>query len=236
MNKEHAGTMTWSESLLGSQELAAHQSTNIKKTYMLLSASVAAAVVGGYLGSTNDTIIRFFSGWMGWIAAMLLLNGLPYVAMATRHNPILGTIALIGDGFVAGLVLAPILFMASVKSADIVPATMILTGAIFVCVTGVVMVTQARYSAPRNLIVGIFVSIVGVMILNMFLNIGLLGMLISGAIGIFGVILLVHATSEVLNNPEYNEPVMGSLMLFAGIFNIFVALLYLLLAFGGGDD
>jgi modulator of FtsH protease len=156
--------------------------------------------------------------------------------MATRHNPILGTIALIGDGFVAGLVLAPILFMASVKSADIVPATMILTGAIFVCVTGVVMVTQARYSAPRNLIVGIFVSIVGVMILNMFLNIGLLGMLISGAIGIFGVILLVHATSEVLNNPEYNEPVMGSLMLFAGIFNIFVALLYLLLAFGGGDD
>lgn len=227
--------MAWGESLLGSQELAAHQSTNIKKTYMLLSASVVAAVVGGYVGSTNETIIRFFSGWMGWIAAMLLLNGLPYVAMSARHNPIAGTIALIADGFVAGLVLAPILFMASMKSPDIVPAAMILTGAIFVCITGVVMMTRVRYSAPRNLIVGIFVSIVGVIILNMFLDIGLLGMLIAGAIGIFGVILLVHATSEVLNNPEYNEPVMGSLMLFAGIFNIFVALLHLLYAFGGDD-
>ena len=69
----------------------------------------------------------------------------------------------------------------------------------------------------------------------MFLNIGFLGMLIAGAIGIFGVVLLVHATSEVLNNPEYNEPVMGSLMLFAGIFNIFYSLLYLLYAFGRDD-
>lgn len=228
--------MTWSESLMGSRELAAHQSANIKKTYLLLSMSVVAAVAGGYVGSNNDTIIRFFSGWMGWIAAMLLLNGLPYVAMAVRKNPVAGTIALIANGFVAGLVLAPILYIASATSPDVVPAAMILTGAIFVCITGVVMITQTRYSAPANLMVGIFVSIIGIVILNMFLDIGFLGTLIAGAIGVIGVILLVHATSEVLNNPEYDEPVMGALMLFAGIFNIFVALLHLLLAFGGSDD
>ena len=81
-----------------------------------------------------------------------------------------------------------------------------------------------------------FFAIIGVVVLNMFLEIGFLGMLISGAIGIFGVFVLVNATSQVLNNPEYHEPVAGALMLFAGLFNVFVAILHLLLAFAGRDD
>ena len=70
----------------------------------------------------------------------------------------------------------------------------------------------------------------------MFLNMTFLSMLIAGAIGIFGVFVLVNATSQVLNNPEYHEPVAGALMLFAGLFNVFVAILHLLLAFAGRDD
>ena len=57
-----------------------------------------------------------------------------------------------------------------------------------------------------------------------------------GAIGIFGVFILVNATSQVLNNPEYDQPVVGALMLFAGLFNVFVAIIHLLLAFAGRDD
>ena len=48
--------------------------------------------------------------------------------------------------------------------------------------------------------------------------------------------ILVNATSQVLNNPEYDEPVAGALMLFAGLFNVFVAILHLLLVFAGRDD
>jgi FtsH-binding integral membrane protein len=40
----------------------------------------------------------------------------------------------------------------------------------------------------------------------------------------------------VLNSPEYDEPVGGALMLFAGLFNVFVAILHLMLAFSGRDD
>jgi FtsH-binding integral membrane protein len=46
----------------------------------------------------------------------------------------------------------------------------------------------------------------------------------------------VNATSQVLNNPEYDEPTMGALMLFAGLFNVFVAIIHLLLIFTGRDD
>ena len=195
-----------------------------------------AAVAGGFIGSRTPALVQFFSTWMGWIVAMIALNAIPYVAMACRHNPVMGTLALIGDGLVAGLVLAPVLFMASVVAPDIVPAALVLTAIVFAGVTAAVMLTKVQFSAPRGLMAGMFFAIIGVIVLNMFLNIGFLGMIIAGAIGIFGVFILVNATSQVLNNPEYDEPVAGSLMLFAGLFNVFVAILHLLLVFAGRDD
>jgi FtsH-binding integral membrane protein len=63
----------------------------------------------------------------------------------------------------------------------------------------------------------------------MFLNIGFLGILIAAGIGIFGVFILVYATSDVLNNPDADSPIPGALTLFAGLFNVFVAVLNILL-------
>jgi len=113
---------------------------------------------------------------------------------------------------------------------------MAITALVFAAVTAYVMTTKRTFSAPKGLGFGIFVSIVAAIILNSYLNIGILGVLISGAIGIFGVCILVFATSDVLNNPEADSPIPGALMLFAGLFNIFVAALNILLAFTGGDD
>ena len=224
------------QGLFGTTELDETRSVAIKKTYALLSLSVIAAVAGGFIGSRTPALVQFFSTWMGWIVAMIALNAIPYVAMACRHNPVMGTLALIGDGLVAGLVLAPVLFMASVVAPDIVPAALVLTAIVFAGVTAAVMLTKVQFSAPRGLMAGMFFAIIGVIVLNMFLNIGFLGMIIAGAIGIFGVFILVNATSQVLNNPEYDEPVAGALMLFAGLFNVFVAILHLLLVFAGRDD
>ena len=224
------------QGLFGTTELDEARSAAIKKTYALLSLSVIAAVAGGFIGSRTPALVQFFSTWMGWIVAMISFNAIPYVAMACRHNPVMGTLALIGDGLVAGLVLAPVLFMASVVAPDIVPAALVLTAIVFAGGTAAVMLTKVQFSAPRGLMAGMFFAIIGVIVLNMFLNIGFLGMIIAGAIGIFGVFILVNATSQVLNNPEYDEPVAGSLMLFAGLFNVFVAILHLLLVFAGRDD
>jgi len=224
------------QGLFGTTDLDEARSAAIKKTYALLSLSVVSAIVGGFIGSNSPALVQFFSTWMGWIVAMIALNAIPHMAMACRNNPVMGTLALIGDGLVAGLVLAPVLFMASVVAKDIVPAALVLTAIVFAGVTAAVMITKVQFSAPRGLMIGMFFAIIGVIVLNMFLEIGPLGMLISGAIGIFGVFILVNATSQVLNNPEYDEPVVGALMLFAGLFNVFVAIIHLLLAFAGRDD
>ena len=82
--------------------------------------------------------------------------------------------------------------------------------------------------------VGMFFAIMGA-VARRFLDIGVLGILISFAIGAFGVCILVYSTSSVLGTPDADSPIPGALMLFAGVFNIFfVATLNILLRLLGG--
>jgi modulator of FtsH protease len=221
--------MTAFDNLLGSTPLSASRADTIRKTYMLLGLSVAGALFGGYLGAQSDTLANLFTGWLGWILAMVLLNAIPRVAMAARHNPVLGVTALLADGFVSGIVLAPILRLASRYSPGTTSIAMLMTLVVFGAVTLFVMTSGRTFSAPRGLMLGISVSVIAAMVLNAFLNIGFLGMLIAAGIGIFGVCILVYATSEVLNNPLADSPIPGAFMLFAGLFNVFVAILNILL-------
>jgi len=221
--------MTVTDNLFGTTELSSTRAETIKKTYMLLGLSVAGALCGGYIGAQSDTLANLFTGWLGWILAMLLLNLIPRVAIAARHNPVLGVTALVADGFISGVVLAPILRIASLYAPGTIKIAMLMTLIVFGAVTLLVMSSNRTFSAPRGLMLGIFISIIAAMALNAFLNIGLLGMLIAAGIGIFGVCILVYATSAVLHNPEADSPIPGALILFAGLFNVFVAILNILL-------
>jgi FtsH-binding integral membrane protein len=213
----------------GTIELSPARAETIRKTYLLLALSVGGAICGGYFGAQSDALVHLFTGWLGWILAMLLLNAIPRVAIAARHNPVLGVTALLGNGIISGIVLAPILRIASFYAPGTIQIAMLMTVIVFGCVTLFVMSSNRTFSAPRGLMMGIFVSIMAAMLLNAFLNIGMLGMLIAAGIGIFGVCILVYATSDVLHNPDADSPIPGALILFAGLFNVFVAILNILL-------
>ncbi len=217
------------ERLFATTALSPARAETIRSTYLLLGLSVIAACCGGYVGSQSDMLAQLFTGWLGWILAMVLLNVIPRVAIAARHNPVLGVTALIGDGFVSGIVLAPILRIASLYAPGTAQIAGLMTLVVFAAVTIFVMSSRRSFSAPRGLMVGIFVSIIAAMILNAFLNIGVLGILIAAGVGVMGVCILVYATSAVLTNPEADSPIPGALMLFAGLFNVFVAILNILL-------
>ncbi len=223
------------DKLTGTINLTGERAVVIKQTYVLFGLSVAAALAGGYIGATSETMVRLFSNWIGWIAAILLLNIVPRIAIAVRHNPVLGVGALVFDGFFAGLAISPLLYVATMVAPSLIVASLAITGFVFLGVTGYVMTSGRTFSAPRGLMTGLFFSIIGAVILNSFLNIGVLGILISFAVGAFGVFVLVFSTSTVLNTPDADSPIPGALMLFAGVFNVFVATLNILLRlFGGG--
>jgi modulator of FtsH protease len=215
--------------------LTASQAAVIKQTYALFGIAVVAAMVGGYIGATTEAIVRFFSSWVGWIVAMIGLNVVPRIAMAARANSGLGTLALVGDGFFAGLCLAPLLWFASLKAPEMILVALGITAIVFLGITGYVFTSGRTFSAPRGLMVGLFFSVIGAIILNSFMNIGILGILIAVGIGAIGVVALVTSTSAILQSGDADSAVPGALALFAGVFNIFVATLNILLRLFGGD-
>lgn len=233
MNDYRPQVSPW-DTLTGSISLTAQRASVIKQTYVLFGLAVFSSLAGGYIGATSETMARLFSGWLGWILAIVLLNAVPRIAIAVRHNPMLGISALVVDGFISGIAISPLLFIARAVAPDLILASLGITAFVFVGVTGYVMTSGRTFSAPRGLMVGLFFSIVGAMILNGFLNIGILGILISLGIGIFGVCILVYSTSNVLSMPDVDSPIPGALMLFAGVFNVFVATLNILLRLFGG--
>ncbi len=227
--------MSATDKLFGTVVLDEQRAALVKKTYALLSVSVVTAVVGGYFGSTSPAMVQLFSGRLGWLLALVLLNVVPMIALwGSRQSPAVGIIALGFDGLLSGLTLSPALYLANVLNPEIVPAALGITGAVFVAVTGYMMFTRERFSAPAGLLTGMFVSLVAASVLNLFFNLPILHTIIAAGIGIFGVIMLVYATSDVLGNPDYDNPVQGALMMFAALFNIFVSALHLLLRFFGG--
>lgn len=219
------------DKLFGTTVLTGSRADTIRKTYLLLALAAGGACLGGYLGIQSDALASLFTGWIGWILAMVLLNVIPRVAIAARHNPVLGVSALVGDGIVSGLVLAPILRYADRFAPGVISSAVLMTLIVFAATTLFVMSSRRTFSAPRGLMLGIFVSIAAATLLNAFHPMGALGTLIAAAIGIFGVFTLVYATSDVLNNPAADSPIPGALMLFAGLFNIFVAIINLLTRF-----
>lgn len=226
-------TSVW-DKLSGTTTLSARSAVVVKQTYLLFGLAVLSAMAGGYIGATSETLARFFSGWIGWIAALLLLNIVPRIAIAVRHNHQLGVAALVGDGFISGLALSPLLWVARIAAPQLIFVALGITASVFVGITLYVMTTRRTFSAPRGIMTGIFFALIGSIVLNSFLNIGVLGILIALGIGALGVFTLVYSTSAVLRSPDADSPIPGALMLFAGVFNIFVAALNILLRLAGG--
>jgi modulator of FtsH protease len=229
--------MTATEKLFGTTTMDGRQAAMAKKTYALLTLSVVGAVFGGYTGATNESMALFFSRPLGWILALVVINFIPSIALwAAARSRSLGMVALAADGFLSGIAISPLLFLARIMAPQMIPAAAGVTVAVFVAVTGYMMVTRDRFSAPAGLLTGIFAAIIVSILLNsLFLHSGMMGIVVSALVGIFGVFVLVYATSDVLNNPDFDNPVRGALMLFAALFNIFVSTLRLLLSFSSRD-
>ena len=150
--------MSTLQRLSATTTLTAQQATVIKQTYLLFGLSVVSAIAGGAIGATSETLARFFSGWIGWLVAIVALNAIPYIAMSVRHNATLGVLALFFNGFLAGIVLSPLLFFASLVAPALIVVALAITGIVFLAITAYIFFSGRTFSAPRGLMIGMFVS------------------------------------------------------------------------------
>jgi FtsH-binding integral membrane protein len=158
-------------------------------------------------------------------------------AVTALRNSVWGVVALLGFTFVAGVFLGPILQVALhfKNGAQLVGMAAGGTGIIFLSLSTLATVTKKDYSfMGKFLFIGLIMLVVA-SLANMFFQIPALALTISAiAVMIFSAYILFDV-SRIVHGGETNY-VMATLSLYLDIYNLFINLLQLLMAFSGERD
>jgi modulator of FtsH protease len=212
------------------------QNKVLRNTYMMLALTMIPTVIGALFGmSTNFSFMAqhpiVFSLLM--FAAMM---GLMFGVSALR-NSVWGIVALLGFTLVAGFFLGPILQVALhlKNGAQLVGMAAGGTGIIFFSLATIATVTKKDFSfMGKFLFIGLILLIVA-SLANLFFQVPAMSLTISViAVLIFSAYIL-YDVSRIVHGGETNY-VMATLGLFLNIYNLFINLLSLLMAFSGERD
>jgi modulator of FtsH protease len=216
--------------------LATTQNQVLRNTYMMLALTMIPTVIGAFFGmSTNFSFMAqhpiVFSLMMFGV-----MMGLMFGVTATRNSG-WGVVLLLAFTFVAGFFLGPILQVALhlKNGAQLVGMAAGGTGIIFFSLATLATVTKRDFSfMGKFLFIGVILLIVA-SLANMFFQVPALALTISAiAVLIFSAYILFDI-SQIVNGGQTNY-VMATMSLYLDIYNIFINLLSLLMAFSGDRD
>ncbi|OGS98235.1 MAG: hypothetical protein A2Y51_04905 [Gallionellales bacterium RIFCSPLOWO2_02_60_31] len=216
--------------------IATEQNKVLRNTYMMLSLTMIPTVIGAFIGMSMNFSFMAASPIMSSLLMFGAMMGMMFAVSALR-NSIWGIAALFGFTLLAGVLLGPILQVALhlKNGAQLIGMAAGGTGIIFFSLATIATVTKKDFSfMGKFLFIGLILLIVA-SLANLFFQIPALSLTIS-AIGvlIFSAYIL-YDVSRIVNGGETNY-VMATLGLFLSIYNLFISLLQLLMAFSGERD
>lgn len=207
----------------------------LRNTYMLLGLSLIPTIIGAFIGMSLNFSFMARSPFIGAIAMLAVMFGL-FWAINKNKDSGLGVVLLLGLTLFMGVMLGPILqYAGSLQNGGTMVAIAAGgTAVIFFTLAGIVTVTRRDFSfMGKFLVVGAILLLVA-MLANAFFQVPAMTLTLSAiAILIFSGFIL-YDVSRIVHGGETNY-VMATLALYLDIYNVFVNLLNLLLAFGGRD-
>jgi modulator of FtsH protease len=220
--------MQLNNTVVRSEESIFQTNKVIKNTYMLLSMTLIFSAITAYISMAMET--GFGMALVANIVAIALLwFVLPRTANSASGIPVIFAFTgLLGFG------LGPMLSHYIAINPSIVMTAMGGTGAIFFALSGYAITTKKDFSFMGGfLAVGLFV-LLGAMILNLFLQIPLMALVLSGGVVLIMSGLILYETSQIIHGGETNY-IMATSGLFLSILNLFTSLLHILGALSGDD-
>ncbi len=222
----------------GQQTQVLSQSANrvLRNTYMLLALTMVPTVAGALLGVQMQ--FSFLAG-SPFIAFMLFL-GISFAffwGIERNKNSGLGVALLLGFTFFMGLMLSRILQVALGLSngGSMIALAAGGTGAIFVTMAGIASVSKRDFTnMGKFLTVGLVVVLLA-MVANIFLQMPVLHLVISAAVVLLFSGYILYDISNIVQGGETNY-VTATLAVYLDVYNVFVSLLNLIMAFGGDRD
>ncbi len=214
----------------------ADQNKVLRNTYMMLALTMIPTVIGAFIGTSINFSFMAEHPIMSTLLMFGAMMGMLFAVTALR-NSAWGIVALLGFTFVAGLLLGPILQVALhfKNGAQLVGMAAGGTGIIFGSLATIATVTKKDFSfMGKFLFIGLILLLVA-SLANVFLHIPALSLTISAmAVLIFSAYIL-YDVSQIVRGGETNY-LMATLALYMDIYNLFINLLSLLMAFIGERD
>ena len=202
----------------------------LKNTYMLLAATLGfSALMAGVAMALNVPTGAYL---ICVIASMVL--GMFVLPRTANSGAGLGVIFLVTGllGFGLGPVVS--MYLTLSNGAQLVSTALGGTAVIFLGLAGYAMTSKRDFSFMGGFVaIGMMVMIVG-MIANIFLQMPLMAVVISGGIILLMSALILMQIGSIVNGGETNY-IMATYSLYLSIFNIFISLLQLLGMFGSDD-
>ena len=208
----------------------------LRNTYALLGVSLFPTVIGALMGMSMSwgfaasSPILFMIMTLGGIFGMFFL-------IQKNKNSSLGVVFLLALTFLLGLMLGPIFQVAFSLSngGQIVSLAAGGTGAIFLVLAGIAQTSKRDFSfMGKFLMIGLIMLILA-SLANMFFQVPAASLAISAiAVMIFSGFIL-YDVNRIVRGGETNY-IMATLALYLNIYNLFVNLLYLLMALMGNRD
>ena len=208
----------------------------LRNTYALLALSMVPTVLGAWLGVAMG--FSFFAGspMIGFLLFMGIAFGF-FFAIEKFKDSGVGVLLLLGFTFFMGLMLSRLIGHALGMSNGVRLISLAFggTGLVFVGMSALASSTKRDLSnMGKWLFMGVVVMLVAG-IANIWLQLPALHLAIATmAVAVFSA-FIVYDLKRIIDGGETNY-VTATLAIYLDVYNVFTALLQLLMALGGGGD
>ncbi len=204
---------------------------------MLLALTMLPTIAGAFVGMQFNFAALFQSSpIMTPLLMFAAMIGSLFLVTLLRNSG-WGVVALFGFTFIAGVFLTPILTVAAGlrNGGQIVGLAGGMTAAIFFAMAGIATVTKKDFSfMGKFLFIGLVLVIVAALA-NIFFQIPALSLTISAVAVLLFSAYILYDVSRIVHGGETNY-IMATMGLYLNIYNIFISLLNILMAFTGQRD
>ena len=221
----------------GEVVLPISQNTVLRNTYWLLALSLLPSIVGAFAGMQLGLASFYMtSPIMAPLLMLAVMIGSLFVVTRLRNSG-WGVVALFGFTFIAGLALAPTLtYAAGLRNGwQLVGLAAGMTAAIFFALAAIATITKKDFSFMGQFLYAGAILLLIAFVIAMFFPVPAVVVTLSAiAVLIFSAFIL-YDISRIIHGGETNY-IMATMALFLDLFNVFINLLNLLMAFSGSRD
>ncbi|MDG9671872.1 Bax inhibitor-1/YccA family protein [Hahella sp. CR1] len=200
----------------------------LKNTYWLLGMTLAFSAFTAFLSSSMPfNAIVHYGAFFGALAISFVIQRVA--------NSVWGLVLAFAFTGLLGLTIGPIVGqLIAGGAAQAVTSALGLTAFVFFGLSAYALISKKDFSFLAGFLVAGFWVIVGCIIMSFFIQSSAFSLAISGAIVLFASAGILYQTSEIVHGGETNY-ILAAVSLYASIYNLFISLLNLILAFGGDD-